>query len=413
MKKLLFILFALALVLNAKEVSQKDLQLHIGNNIQFGNIDAKMVYFGGYNTPECKLAISKNGQYFYLKKTNSTCKKMTNRKGVKIICNSNKSVCKTRKELVEFLQNDSSEQAKQKDNSLASWCNSSNLNKAEHTICASNELSKLDKKLAKVYRSSNANDKGKTQKNWLKERNSCKNDIICIKHSYKNRIAQLNKQQENGSLKISSKEIKTIKKLCKSNEANSCFALGIIYNNGKYGIEANNWQASKYYRKACDLGNAKGCTFLGIMYANGEGVNEDLNSALNYLKKGCSKGNKEACNGANSVRNMLKNQFRGAKKVSCYKINEYAPQRVCLEGTGGDACYGIKDYGLQRVCKEGAGTDACYGLKDYAMQRVCREGIRSDACYAIKNYNIRRSCQNFSGSTTFWLILAHYGYYTN
>jgi len=415
MKKLFFILFTLALILNAKEVSQKDLQLHIGSNKQFGTIDAKIIYFGGYKTPECKLAISNNGQYFYLKKTNSTCKKMTNHKGIKIICNSNKSICKTRKELVAFLQNGISEQTNQEDSGSPSWCNSSHLNKAEHTICANDELGKLDKELAKAYSSSKAEDKGKIQQKWLKERNSCNNNIECIKKTYNNRIAQLKKQrEEDKKTEISPEEIlKFQKNLCEAKDASYCLSVGIMYDDGKEGVSIDNWQASKYYRKACDLGSAKGCAFLGMMYANGEGVSKDLNIAINYLDKGCSKGYQKACSNADTARNILKNRFRGAKKDSCYRIRQYGPQRVCLKGTGGDACYGLKDYGLQRVCKEGAGTDACYGLKDYAMQRVCREGIRSNACYAIKDYNIRSSCQNFSGSTEFWLILAHYGYYTN
>ncbi len=186
-----------------------------------------------------------------------------------------------------------------------------------------------------------------------------------------------------------------------------------MFDEGDKDISIDDYKAVKYYRKACRLGSAKGCYFLGMMYGNGEGVNKDLNEALVYLDKGCSKGVSEACNNANTVRNILKNRFRGISKNKCYRISEYAPQKVCLEGTGGDACYAIKDYGLQRVCREGAKTDACYALKDYGLQRVCREGIRSNACYALKSYNMQKSCRNFSGSTTFWIILSYYGYYVH
>jgi len=191
-KKILFILFALALLLNAREVSKKDLQLHIGNDIRFGTIDAKIVYFGGYQTPECRLAISNDGQYFYLKKVNSTCRTMSNSKGVKIICNSDTSVCKTRKELIAFLQNSFSEQTNQDNSDSPSWCDSSHLNKTEHTICANEELSRLDKKLVKVYGSAKASTK--SQREWLAQRNRCKNDIECIKDSYKSRINELANQ---------------------------------------------------------------------------------------------------------------------------------------------------------------------------------------------------------------------------
>ena len=84
--------------------SDNDIKLRYGKNITFDKIKAKVVKFGGYNMPECKLAISLDGKYFFLTKMNSTCKKDFNSKGVKIICNSNKAICKTRNELIEFVK---------------------------------------------------------------------------------------------------------------------------------------------------------------------------------------------------------------------------------------------------------------------------------------------------------------------
>jgi len=99
-----FILFTTT-ILFAK-VTNTDLNIDTLYQTYYGSIPAKVISFGGYSTPECKLAISLNGQYFYLKKLNSTCTKFTNSNGDKIICNSNKSVCKTRKELIAYIQND-------------------------------------------------------------------------------------------------------------------------------------------------------------------------------------------------------------------------------------------------------------------------------------------------------------------
>ena len=416
MKKALIItLITLVTVLYAREIPSKDLKVTVGKDVQFGSVKAKIVRFGGFTTPECKLAVSDDGTYFFFKKVNSTCKTLTNSKGVKIVCNANKSVCKTRNELINIIQNNKSPQGDQTDDTLPSWCNASHLNRTEHTICANDELGKLDKKLASVYGAVKADGKDKTQRAWLKQRNRCKSDVTCIRQAYEERIEQLNSQKEEETLSQAMKNsaFELMKTMCNAGDASICLSVGIIYDEGKQGISVDDGQAAIYYRKACDLGSAKGCAYLGLMYGNGEGVNRDLNTALYYLDKGCAKGHQKACENADAVRDSLKNMFRGARKDACYRISQYGPQRVCLEGTGGDACYGLKDYGLQRVCKEGAGTDACYGLKDYGMQRVCKEGVRSDACYALKDYTMQRSCQNFKGSTTFWLILAHYGYYVN
>lgn len=68
-----------------------------------------MVEFGGIKAPLCKLAISYDGNKFYFKEVNSRCVKMKNSKNVNIVCNirkkSKQQVCKTYKELQEFVIN--------------------------------------------------------------------------------------------------------------------------------------------------------------------------------------------------------------------------------------------------------------------------------------------------------------------
>jgi hypothetical protein len=90
--------------LQARQPSTQDINLRSDGMTYFGQAKAKIVKFGGYNTPECKLAIGVNNGLFYLRKMHSTCWKGNNRNGVKIICNSNKSVCKTRSELATFVE---------------------------------------------------------------------------------------------------------------------------------------------------------------------------------------------------------------------------------------------------------------------------------------------------------------------
>jgi len=318
MKRFISVLLCTVVVLSAKSVPDKDLQVRIGKSIQFGGVNAKMVRFGGFSTPECKLAISNEGRYFYLTKVNSTCTKITNSKGVKIICNSDKSVCKTREELIKFVKGDldsfseqrnkfiskederkhyskfekwlynncflknnkeksaiwstsyckcyvkaiietyrdangynkyfansnvlkyekraskfgdkiyfcliladneeyeikhpkeskeidktlsalsqSSNDSLKSEYSQPAWCNSSNLNKTEHTICASDTLSTLDMKLADAYGASKAHKKDVAQRAWLKKRNRCRYDVECIKKAYEDRLEELVKLKSN------------------------------------------------------------------------------------------------------------------------------------------------------------------------------------------------------------------------
>jgi len=92
-------------VVKVESIEENDITLRLEKSIQFGSIHAKIVSFGGIKTPECKFAISLDGEYFYYKKLNSTCVQFENSKKVKIVCNSNKSICKTRNELIEFIKN--------------------------------------------------------------------------------------------------------------------------------------------------------------------------------------------------------------------------------------------------------------------------------------------------------------------
>jgi uncharacterized protein len=180
-------------ILGAKELPIQDMKIHIEKSLEFGKINAKMIRFGGYTTPECKLAISNDGLYFYLSKVNSTCTTLTNSKGIKIICNTDKSVCKTRKELIDFVTVASTSE----ESNIPSWCSASKLNKTEHTICANEAIGLLDKELIKAYGTSRARDKDVIQREWLKKRNRCGNNIKCIKQTYKMRIADLQRKNNN------------------------------------------------------------------------------------------------------------------------------------------------------------------------------------------------------------------------
>ena len=166
--------------------SQSDIRLHSYDASSVIGRPATMVEFGGYSTPKCRLALSDDGRLFY----HSTCRKFTNRNGTKIICNSNKSVCKTRSELSAFVT--SGGNTASNDSQKPSWCRSSRLNSTEHTICSNDTLASLDLKLARVYGSQRFKNDDLAQEEWLRDyRDACGSDIPCLTHAYKTRIFEL------------------------------------------------------------------------------------------------------------------------------------------------------------------------------------------------------------------------------
>ena len=218
-----------------KNSDNPDLTVSKDYQAKFGNIEAQVLHFGGVSTPKCQFAISNDGQYFYFTKLNSTCKRLTNSKGMKIVCNSNKSVCKTRKELIAYIKN-----PQENRDDKPSWCRAASLNSTEETICNNRALYLLDKKLASLYGASKADSKDLMQKNWLKQRNFCGRDLECIKDKYNIRLSQLkngNNQSSSSSTKnnryeklfnaIKKRDIAAIDKILSNSNLN------IIYSDSK------------------------------------------------------------------------------------------------------------------------------------------------------------------------------------
>lgn len=80
-------------------------------------------------------------------------------------------------------------------------CNSKSINKTEKIICNQNKLIELDRQLSAYYNDalfvpekSKQNKIKKEQKSWLKNRNKCTTDSLCIQNSYIDRIRQFGKE---------------------------------------------------------------------------------------------------------------------------------------------------------------------------------------------------------------------------
>jgi len=176
--------------------TQKDLMLKDNGILEIDSKKTRVISFGGDTTPECKLAISLDGKYFYLKKIRSTCRKFINRYGKKIICNYNKSICKTRDELRDFALSGNNETNIIITNQ-PSWCKYAKTY-VENKICSNERLWELDEKLVKIFNLAlmevdNASELKNSEKIWVQERDlECNSKSIeCIINKYNQRIAFL------------------------------------------------------------------------------------------------------------------------------------------------------------------------------------------------------------------------------
>jgi hypothetical protein len=84
-------------------------------------------------------------------------------------------------------------------------------------------------------------------------------------------------------------------KECDGGKAKSCYALGVIYQNGDDGLKQDLTKAISLFHNACDGGNSDGCTSLGDLYATGDGVAQDMAIARRYFQQSCNLGDRVSC----------------------------------------------------------------------------------------------------------------------
>ncbi len=283
----IILFYILSVFVFGEAPSEKDLHLKIYDASDMVGMPAKMVEFGGFNTPLCKLAISNDGNYFFLRKVSSNCIKFTNSNGIKIICNSDKSVCKTRGELIDFVRT-----GQDGTSSKPSWCQSSHLNSTEHTICDNKNLYTLDKRMTQSYGAAEVKDNKQVE--WLNnERNRCGTNVGCIQKAYKDRINAIwHKTIEQTDFVNSTHDF--LKKECEAGIVLNCRLLAENYHKGKYGSE-NQAMEAKYLAKACELKDYEACNDAGIIYYKGKRIRKQVIKALPYLRKGCEANYKLSC----------------------------------------------------------------------------------------------------------------------
>ena len=61
-----------------------------------------------------------------------------------------------------------------------------------------------------------------------------------------------------------------------------------------YSLNLRDYQQAKtYYEKSCNLNDAQGCFNLGMLYEDGKGVSQNFQTAKEYYGKACDLGNED------------------------------------------------------------------------------------------------------------------------
>ncbi len=86
----------------------------------------------------------------------------------------------------------------------------------------------------------------------------------------------------------------TLESACDRGDANACFDLAELYDEGK-GVPKSVARSLQLYERACTLGYGWGCQFLATHYDRATAGPEDLARAANYYKQGCTRKNGNSC----------------------------------------------------------------------------------------------------------------------
>ncbi|MFT3700541.1 MAG: hypothetical protein QM831_45780 [Kofleriaceae bacterium] len=81
---------------------------------------------------------------------------------------------------------------------------------------------------------------------------------------------------------------------CDGGNAESCIALGLMYQNGR-GVPRDGLHAALFYKRACEASNGNACLHLSQMYASGTLLEHDEEKADTYHKRACTLGIGAAC----------------------------------------------------------------------------------------------------------------------
>ena len=87
-----------------------------------------------------------------------------------------------------------------------------------------------------------------------------------------------------------SQAAKLYEQACNGGDANGCFNLGVLYDNGQ-GVQQSQAKARRLYEKACNNNNEYGCHNLGAYYYR----HLDYDNAQKYSQKACDLGFDDSC----------------------------------------------------------------------------------------------------------------------
>ncbi len=221
------------------------------------------------------------------------CLHFKNSKNIKILCSKKKEICKTDKEVYNYIAKELSSPQKNQD-----------------------KIDYYDERIKK-------NIAEKNYGNNLVESCNNGNAKACFDVGYKNYTTR------------NSDPSKYFRKACDGGNADGCYYLGRMYMKGE-GRFINYSSAGYLFKKACDGDNANACNDLGYLYSKGMGGRQDIFKAIQYFKKACDCGNADGCKNLNITEeeqeSTNKNSNETNYQIKINQINQHYTKCISTSG---------------------------------------------------------------------------------
>ncbi len=301
------------------------------------------------NASSCNATINSLGEV-----EDTDCIRLINSKNIKILCTPNKKVCKTEKEVFNY---------------LVTQLSSNEYNVPQQAKTNQDEFN---------VKETPAITKGKTNLNLNKLQNDCSSkDInscnkLCSK-GYGEACFTLGKLYADGSKKVVPNLMKSIeftKKACDANHTTACANLGIFYFYGK-GVNKNISRGVSLYEKSCNDGSSDGCMYLGFYYMNKKYGNRNVSKGIRLIGKACDSGNGPACFNLGQLYFKPGTTQDYSKAVMLY-------EKACHAGVA-KGCYGLG------FCYfDGLGVISNFNKAKELFKKACGGGVEQ-GCVMMRN----------------------------
>ena len=171
---------------------------------------------------------------------------------------------------------------------------------------------------------------------------------------------------------------------CSAKDTYGCYRKGVLYLEGRGGVEKNYKKAQSLFEQGCTDNHAQACIDLGQMYEHGQGISKDLGKAEKAYNEGCLLSSGGACYHLSKVLVQTKKKEKTALLKAATLFTDLCERKHF------SSCFSL---GLMK--KQGLGIAKDPAAADTLFYGACSEDIAL-SCTAASQSLLDRKNEGFA-----------------